>query len=598
MAVSDLSYIAPQLRSFAQPVDSFTPDPKNARKHGDRNRQALKDSIERSGFRSLIVAQRKGSELIVRVGNNRLGAVKELGHTHIPALIFDEGDDEAVAYAIADNQTAALGEWDNAVLAEILGDQEKLGVDLGTLGFDDMDIQGICNALEIDSLGSSPAAPSPSGGGTPPPTPTPSHAPGSAEHHPTGPVASRLSRGMTEAIGPHTLTCDDCVAVMDAMAEDSIDAVVTDPPYGLSPDGKARTWDELEKLRAEGKGPKGGFMGKDWDAGVPGLTWARSLFRVMKPGAHAVIFSANRTIHRLTCALEDAGFEVRDQIGWLQWQGFPKSTSVAREIDRHLGAEREVVATERRYNEPSGIVNAGRGAEARTLIDREITVSTTEEAKAMDGWGTALKPASEPAVLVRKPLVGTIAQNVLSYGTGALNIDACRIAPGDPSWPGPNAEVPVFDRPDTYENSSYHINGNGPSVPHPGGRWPANVYATPKASRGEREEGCESLDPTDREAVTGRKPDSAGGNHARAGITAKGDIRNYHPTVKPRRLIEWLVMLVTPEDGVVLDPFAGSGTIFVAASGAQRRAVGIELDPGHCDIAYARAEASLPDESE
>jgi len=412
-----------------------------------------------------------------------------------------------------------------------------------------------------------------------------------------------MAKGEKRVIGPHVLHCDDCMTVLASLPENSIDAVVTDPPYGLAPDGRAYTWDDLERLRSEGKGPKKGFMGREWDAGVPGITWARSLFRVMKPGAHAVIFSANRTIHRLTCALEDAGFEVRDQIGWLQWQGFPKSHDVSKEMDRIDGHDRTLrpgpYASLRPYapDPESRVYGAGTGSPQSAMVSDPVG----ENAKKWYGWGTNLKPAMEPAILVRKPISeSTIAQNVLKHGTGAINIDACRIGYGDPAWPGPGEDCSaVWAREGGVSTNifagggAYITTGEQHRVDLSGyqknGRWPANIYVTPKASRSEREAGCEGLAPRSREDVTGRQPDSAGAKHGRAGITASGDIHNDHPTVKPRTLIAWCVGLVTPPEGVVLDPFAGSGTIFAAATDAGRSVIGVELDPHHCDICVARA---------
>ena len=211
----------------------------------------------------------------------------------------------------------------------------------------------------------------------------------------------------------------DCVEAMLQMPADSVDAIVTDPPYGL------------------------GFMGKKWDALPPGLPWAEECLRVLKPGGHIVAFGGQRTIHRLTCALEDAGFEIRDLVGWLQWQGFPKSLDVSKAIDAAAGAEREVVGSKAGWpgyrtgpTGPQGLAT-GRGLSNGSAKSR-ITAPATDDAKRWNGWGTALKPCIEPATLARKPLSeGTVAANVLRWGTGALNIDGCRYAYGDEAWPGP-----------------------------------------------------------------------------------------------------------------------------------------------------------------
>lgn len=367
----------------------------------------------------------------------------------------------------------------------------------------------------------------------------------------------------------------DCVELMRALPENSIDAIVTDPPYGL------------------------GFMGKAWDALPPGLDWARECLRVLKPGGHIVAFGGQRTIHRLTVSLEDAGFEIRDLFGWLQWQGFPKSLDASKALDAHHGAEREVVRTEERWNEPSGIVGAGRGAEARTWIERTITAPATEDARTWEGFGTALKPCLEPAVIARKPLIGTVAENLLEWGTGALNIDGCRYAYGDEAWPGPDTgENPGtvhagdFGKQGIYGSGTRKVECGG----HTLGRWPANVYATPKASRSEREAGCEGLPGRTGADAVEREEGSAGTQSpgAGAGRTAS-TVRNHHPTVKPVKLMRWLCVLVGCQPGsLILDPFTGSGTTGIAALRAGFRFLGMEREPEYVEIARARIRGDSP----
>ena len=192
----------------------------------------------------------------------------------------------------------------------------------------------------------------------------------------------------------------------------------------------------------------------------------------------------------------------------------------------------------------------------------------TPEAKQWKGWGTALQPAQEPAILCRKPIEGNIAANVVKWGTGGLNVDACRIPDGDPAWPGPeNTKVPK-------------------------GRYPANVYHCPKVSRSEREEGCEDLQGrTGAEAVK-RKANTAGLKNPRAGAgRTAAHVKNHHPTVKPQNLMRWLVRLITPPGGTVLEPFAGSGTTLLAAERENCKSIGIEREPEYCDIARARLTA-------
>jgi len=393
----------------------------------------------------------------------------------------------------------------------------------------------------------------------------------------------------------------DCIEAMKAMPENSIDAIVTDPPYGLSPDGKARTWDDIEDGRS-----RGGFMGKAWDAAVPGVAWADECLRVLKPGGHLVAFGGTRTIHRLTCAIEDAGFEIRDMGVWCYWQGFPKSLDVSKAIDAAAGAEREVVGPSARH---VGGRDWGPGRGAGDCIQTMITAPATPAARTWQGYGTALKPAHEPWVLARKPLSGTVAANVLEWGTGALNIDGCRYAPGDPAWPGPGHGWTFTQGPKTgrawgqYGGGGVASHREGTDSCHDLGRWPANLYAHPKASRGEREQGCEGLAAMTAFEATGREPGSSGMNSPRAGIRAGAvgrrtaeeatPIQNHHPTVKPLNLMRWLVRLVGGQPNspnTILDPFAGSGTTLAAATLEGFNSIGIELEPDYAAIAKARIE--------
>ena len=290
-----------------------------------------------------------------------------------------------------------------------------------------------------------------------------------------------------------------------------------------------------------------GFMGKKWDAMPPGVEWAEACLRVLKPGGHLVAFGGTRTVHRLAMSIEDAGAEIRDTLAWVYFSGFPKSLNLGHKVP------------------------------------------------AWAGWGTAVKPAHEPAVLARKPLAGTVAETVLAYGTGAINVDACRLQPGDLAWVGPT------DTTDRRRPSAGGDNGlAGTSTfkirerriedqPVVTGRYPANLYQCPKAQRRERERGCDGLPPRAGHEAVERKEGSAGLNNPRAGAgrTAR-QVRNYHPTVKPARVLRWLCRLVTPPGGLVLDPFAGSGSCGVAAVLEGFRYHGIEIDPSYADIARAR----------
>ncbi len=385
---------------------------------------------------------------------------------------------------------------------------------------------------------------------------------------------------MASSVTTARLILGDCLEVLAALPPASVDAIVTDPPYGLSPDGRARTWDDIEGGRQGG-----GFMGQAWDAAVPGVTWARACHRVLKPGGHLVAFSATRTIHRLASALEDGNFQIRDQLAHLQWQGFPKSHNVANDIDKRMGQP----ARGRAIPVASTHLPSGRYKEERlTSHAVEPYKARTPEGEKWSAFGTALKPAFEPAVLARKPPDGTIAANVLQHGTGALNIDACRIGYGDPAWPGPqggwNDRVSeaasggvIFDRP-------------GMSSEHDLGRWPANIYATPKASRGEREEGCERLTGRRGFEAVARVEGSAGLDNPRAGAGRTAEtVKNFHPTVKPLTLMRWISRLVGCQRGsVILDPFMGSGTTGAAALLEGFAFIGIECEPEYMSIAEAR----------
>jgi len=370
----------------------------------------------------------------------------------------------------------------------------------------------------------------------------------------------------------------DCVELMRALPENSIDAIVTDPPYGL------------------------GFMGKAWDALPPGLDWARECLRVLKPGGHIVAFGGQRTIHRLTCSLEDAGFEIRDLFGWLQWQGFPKSLDASKALDAHHGAEREVVGEKVTCRARTGDAWRKGTAGGQQMVD--LTAPATEDARTWEGFGTALKPCLEPAIIARKPLIGTVAESLLEWGAGALNIDGCRYAYGDDAWPGPDLDI-------GHGNFEQTSSGGTPASfgatykrasPSALGRWPANVYATPKASRSEREAGCEGLPGKDRAELTGREPGSAGlvgsdgsGNNPYTGANWRKPTRNHHPTVKPVRLMRWLCVLVGCQPGsLILDPFAGSGTTGIAALRAGFRFLGMEREPEYVEISRARIRGDSP----
>lgn len=369
-----------------------------------------------------------------------------------------------------------------------------------------------------------------------------------------------------------TLYRGDCLDVLASMEPESVDAIVCDPPYGL------------------------GFMGKAWDALPPGEPWARACLRVLKPGGHLVAFGGTRTVHRLACAIEDAGLEIRDMIAVVQFQGFPKSLAVGAAIDRAAGAEREVVGRRVRLGDKTDYATHGQSIFAGESTG-SITAPATEDARTWSGFGTGLKPAHEPAILARKPIAGTVAANVLQHGTGALNIDGCRYAYGDTAWPGPDRtaeEIRQIARPNTSGSPHTGVVMNRPGSPTVNvsdlGRWPANLYACPKPSRAEREAGCERLPGRTGAVATDRTEGTAGLESPRAGAGRTADlVKNHHPTVKPLGVMRWLCKLVGGQRGsVILDPFMGSGTTGCAAALEGFEFIGIEREPEYMQIAEAR----------
>jgi site-specific DNA-methyltransferase (adenine-specific) len=301
----------------------------------------------------------------------------------------------------------------------------------------------------------------------------------------------------------------------------------------------------------------------------------------------------------MTCAIEDAGFEIRDQIMWVYGSGFPKSLDVSKAIDKAAGAEREVVGSYK------GASNIGKGSLNSYIVDRAgtatdvaITSPATDDARQWSGWGTALKPAHEPICMARKPLIGTVAANVLAHGTGAINVDGCRVGTDDPT--SRTFKPAVYEGPSGYRTVRTQETTTGGS---PLGRWPANFihdgseeatvglgeaarfFYTPKAGREDREEGCghmEAKRPASHEANTNLTSPRAG-----AGRTAE-TVRNIHPTVKPTDLMRYLCRLVTPPGGTILDPFTGSGSTGRGAVLEGFDFIGCELSPEYAEIARAR----------
>jgi site-specific DNA-methyltransferase (adenine-specific) len=391
-----------------------------------------------------------------------------------------------------------------------------------------------------------------------------------------------------------TLRLGDCLEVLRTMPDNSVDAVVTDPPYGLS------------------------FMGKRWDYDVPSVAiWAECL-RVLKPGGHLLAFAGTRTQHRMAVRIEDAGFEIRDMIAWVYGSGFPKSLDVSKAIDKAAGAEREVVGSYTVGGTAAKGKHKGRAAAASDegaaigcTKDLAITAPATPEAQQWAGWGTALKPALEPITMARKPLAGTVAANVLEHGTGALNVDGCRI--GDPIAYASGGFPERTNRPEREGREeagdrAWARSGEGVEHREVSGRWPANlihdgseevVGLFPQTASGGFSQGMVQHSRTFNVAKSveaervrdARAPDS--GSAARFFYTAKAsrddrDPGNTHPTVKPTDLMRYLCRLVTPPGGIVLDPFMGSGSTGKAAMLEGFGFIGIEREAPSYAIAQQR----------
>lgn len=313
----------------------------------------------------------------------------------------------------------------------------------------------------------------------------------------------------------------DCLEALRTMKDGSVDAVVTDPPYGLA------------------------FMGKKWDYDVPEIAVWEQCLRVLKPGGHLLCFAGTRTQHRMTVRIEDAGFDIRDMIAWVYGSGFPKSLNVSKAIDNMSGAEREVVGSyeKKGLGSPRCYAQDAWTRSQHGKISLDITAPATEAAKQWDGWGTALKPCFEPITVARKPFAGTVASNVLLHGTGAVNVDGCRL-------PLDNERPPGYTK-GRYPGNLIHDGSDEATAPF--GK-AARFFYSGKATLADRGEG------------------------------------NDHPTVKPTALMRYLCRLITPPKGVVLDPFAGSGSTGRGAVLEGFSFVGIELDNRYCDISKRRIE--------
>ena len=366
----------------------------------------------------------------------------------------------------------------------------------------------------------------------------------------------------------YQLHLGDCLEVLAGLPDNSVDSIVTDPPYGLS------------------------FMGKRWDYDVPSVAIWEQCLRVLKPGGHLLAFAGTRTQHRMAVRIEDVGFEIRDMIAWVYGSGFPKSLDVSKAIDKAAGAEREVMGRSENGIAGGSGKHAGQDAAYGFAKQFAITAPATDLARQWSGWGTALKPALEPITMARKPLSGTVAETVLVHGTGAINVDGCRV--GNESRWNPSAGHKDLENKKTVTLISSHKEFDGRECI---GRWPANLihdgsneaclalksgarfFYSAKAGKDDRNEGCESFEEKPAGGMQGRNDGSLGT------ITMS---KNHHPTVKPTTLMAYLCRLVTPPGGTVLDPFMGSGSTGKAATVNGFRFIGIERDPAYHKIAEAR----------
>jgi site-specific DNA-methyltransferase (adenine-specific) len=398
------------------------------------------------------------------------------------------------------------------------------------------------------------------------------------------------------------IVCGDCLDVMRDLPDACVDAIVCDPPAGIA------------------------FMGKEWDKDKGGrdawVAWmtaiARECLRVVKPGGHALVWAIPRTSHWTGWAWENGGWEPRDKIVHLFGSGFPKSLDVSKAIDKAAGAEREVLGTyvARGFSGTSPTEDGRNQWAAGEVTDKvgTRTAPATDAAKQWQGWGTALKPAAEDWWLFRKPLVGTVAANVLAHGTGAINVDACRIGDFQNVTPSGvdrrNAKLHELG----YRPGEYPTGADERAPSTPPGRWPANVALDEEAAAmldeqsgatkgtGGNTSGKNALGQDsgwnrheNRPTPIARHNDSGGASRffytakaSRAERTMRGAVDNKHPTVKPVSLMRWLVRLVTPPQGSVLDPFAGSGTTLLAAHLEGFDYLGIEREAEYVEIIRER----------
>ena len=488
-----------------------------------------------------------------------------------------------------------------------------------------------------------------------------------------------------------TIIHGDCLEELKKLEDNSVDAVVTDPPYGLSNTKPQQVADVLKawatgdtKVVPAGKG----FMNASWDSFVPPPAVWEECMRVLKPGGHMAVFAGARTQDLMGLSIRLAGFEIRDTLGWIYGSGFPKSMDISKAIDKigarpketvvklkaelrqvfdasgmtlselntrcgfeasgylrtsstwaelfplhekwavmrevigsdtdfsdeFKAAEREVIGKKQWTNSANHFIP---GEDHTQRVKLDVTAPATSGSQKWDGWGTSLKPAIEPILLCRKPLDGTVANNVLAHGVGGLNIDACRVQTDDNTQRVSNAGTSG----DGWGmGKSYHINGGSPA-----GRFPANVLLDEHAAKemdkqsgnvrgvigmkkvsGGHNFNIGEHTPQKFNKTSGQIKDSGGASRffpvfkyqakapkkERPVVEREDGTKIQHPTVKPLTLLEWLVELITPPGGVVLDPFAGSGTTLQAALNKGFTPIGIEQDADYIKLIEKRLEAT------
>ena len=364
--------------------------------------------------------------------------------------------------------------------------------------------------------------------------------------------------------------------ILKQFPDNHFDSIVTDPPYGIA------------------------FLGKAWDANTGALETYQECLRVLKPGGHILAFSAPRTYHHLAVTLEQAGFEIRDQIMWIYSSGFPKSQDVGKSIDRSKNKGTFVKTGKTKVS--GGPKENPNGPLPRT--DETIYYPETDEAKQWAGWGTSLKPAHEPICMARKPVKQSIAKNVQEYGTGALNIDATRVPyESEKDKNSIDHKVPTAAWSGHTEQVGSYVKGAFEKVlTNDIGRFPSNVigeirdeyqkyFYCPKVSRKERHCGFEDPGPMFQGSRTDIYQPNKNSPDIQITSAEKKSGGNNHPTVKPVALMEYLIKLVTPPNGIILDPFNGSGSTGMAAVGLGFDYVGIDLDSHYIEISRKRIEA-------